>query len=140
MTSNFVFRRQKNEWQFGCNFRFFSLLSKKTWLLRNNACTQGTICFFTVKCKILKTVLKQPFVFHSKIRNLVMYPNCHLLFDYKIRNILSCFETVTFFWQQIKKSNVTSKLLLVFWRRNTKFKVIPKRPFVFLLKATKMEL
>ena len=75
----------------------------KVYCNPENACTQAAIGFFivkyeilrlypnglrflTAKCKILKTVPKRPFVFHSKIRNLIMYPNCHSFFDYKIRN------------------------------------------------------
>ena len=76
-----------------------------------NACTEAAIRFFTAKYEFLQlypnghsvfrseiqnptVALKQPFVFHSEIRNLELY---HSFFDYKIQNFLSFSKTVICF-------------------------------------------
>ena len=69
------------------NTKFYSCTQTAIRFLQRNTKFYALTAFrfFTAKCKILKTVPKQPFVFHSKIRNLVMYPNCHSFFEYKTR-------------------------------------------------------
>ena len=77
------------------------------------SCTQTVICFLTAKCKILKTVPKRPFIFHSERRNLELYANYHSLFDYKIRN---CSERFICFLTK----NAKIKTFIRFLPRNTK--------------------
>ena len=87
--------------------RPFVLLKRNTKFYSS---IQTVIRFFTAKCKIVETVLKQPFVFHSEITNLQLFPNCHSIFlntKYEIFRVLPKGSFV--FWQQIKKSKVACK-------------------------------
>ena len=87
--------------------RPFVLLKRNTKFYSS---IQTVIRFFAAKCKIVETVLKQLFVFHSEITNLQLFPNCHSIFlntKYEIFRVLPKGSFV--FWQQIKKSKVACK-------------------------------
>ena len=80
-----------------------------------NACTQAVICFLTAKCKILKTVPKRPFVFHSEIEKLNFTETAihSLTAKYKIFKVVT--KGSFAFLQQIQKFKVASKLPFFFF-------------------------
>ena len=58
------------------------------------SCTQFGHLVFHSEIQNPTVALKQPFVFHSEIRNLELY---HSFFDYKIQNFLRFSKTVICF-------------------------------------------
>ena len=106
---SFVFLQQNKKFYI-CTQTAIRFLQQNT---KFYSCTQTVIRFLQRNTKFYSCT-ETAILFHSEIRNLELYPNCHSFFDYKIRIFLKLFQNSHFlFDKKFKKSKVVSKLPLV---------------------------